>query len=300
MRMRKIVALLALMLAGLTVVNAASIGVDVEVTLDQKDYLPGEDVVAIVRINNRSGREIELGGNSQWLSFNVQGERGYLIPKTGEVPLTDKIVVRSAQVVTRRVNITPYFDFARPGRYHVTATVNIAQWQQQLSSKPAMYMVMTGAHLVDAPELEFGVPPKAGDKNSAPEIRKYVLEKASYASSMKLYLRLMDANGRSLRVFPIDRMVSFSKPETQIDEGSNLHVLHQTGAHDFNYCIISPDGDIVLRQTYQYTATRPTLRKNDDGKVFVAGGIRLITARDYPPATASLSTTKPDAQTSTP
>ncbi len=296
MSMRKIVALMALMLAGLTVVNAAPIGVDVEVALDQKDFLPGEDVVAIVRINNRSGREIELGGDKQWLSFNVQGERGYLIPKSGEVPLTEKIAVRSAQVVTRRVNITPYFDFARPGRYHVTATVDIAQWGQQVSSKPAMYMVMTGAHLVDAPELEFGVPSKSADKNAAPEIRRYILEKASYANSMKLYLRLMDANGRSLRVFPIDRMVSFSKPETQIDEASNLHVLHQTGAHDFNYCIISPDGDILLRQTYQYTATRPTLRKNDDGKVFVAGGIRLLSARDYPPATASLSTTKPDAQ----
>jgi hypothetical protein len=298
--MRKIVALLALMLVGLAVSNAAPNGVSVEVSLEQTQFLPGEDCTVAVRITNVSGRDLELGNDNQWLTFTVLSDRGTLVPASGEVPVSGKFTVHSAQVATRRVNITPYFGIAGPGRYRVTATVNLQQWKQQVTSKPATFMVMTGVKIVDAPELEFGVPPKAGDENQPPEIRRYLLEKASYVNTLRLYLRVTDVNGKTLHVQPIDRMVSFSNPEAQIDGKSNLHVLHQTGARDFNYSVLNPDGELVSRQTYQYTATRPTLRKDTDGKVYIAGGIRLISSRDYPTATASIAAPKTDAPTATP
>ncbi len=298
--MRKIVALMALMLAGLAIANAAPSGINVEVALDQSQFLPGEDVTVAVRVTNLSGQEIELGNDNQWLTFNIQGDGSYIVPRTGEVPVAGKFTLQSAKVATRRVNITPYFSLTRQGRYRLTATVNLAQWKQQVSSRVTTFMIMTGVQLANVPDLEFGVPPKAGEANTIPEIRKYVLEKAAYARDMKLYLRITEATGKSLRVFPIDRMVSFSTPEAQIDGHSDLHVLHQTGARAFNYSVINPDGEVVLRQTYQYTSTRPVLRKNDDGKIFVGGGVRTISAHDFPPVTASIPATKTDAQTATP
>jgi hypothetical protein len=77
-------------------------------------------------------------------------------------------------------------------------------------------------------------------------------------------------------------------------------VLHQTGARAFNYSVINPEGEVVLRQTYQYTTSRPTLRENDDGKVYVGGGIRMISSHDFPPTTASIPAPKQDAQIATP
>jgi hypothetical protein len=301
MCMRKIVALFALMLAGLAVTNAAPSGVSVEVDLDQSQYLPGEDLTVAVRITNLSGQEIELGNDNQWLTFYIQGEAGYIVPRTAELSITGPFSVQSAKVATRRINITPGFNFTRPGRYRVTATVNLPQWKQQVSSRPATFMILTGVHLAAVPELEFGVPPKTGEANQVPEIRKYLLEKATFQHELKLYLRITDSTGnKTLHVFPIDRMVSFSSPEAQIDGYSDLHVLHQTGARSFNYSVINPDGEVVLRQTYQYTATRPTLRKNDDGKVYVGGGIRMISKHDFPPATASIPAPKTDAKIATP
>ncbi|MGZ4988081.1 MAG: hypothetical protein ACXWBP_08575 [Limisphaerales bacterium] len=299
--MRKIVALMALMLAGLAIANGAPSGINVEVALDQAQFLPGEDLTAAVRITNLSGQEIELGNDNRWLTFNVQGDGSYIVPPTGAVPVTGKFTLQSAQVATRRVNITPYFNFTRQGRYRLTATVNLPQWKQQVTSKVTTFMIMTGVRLVNVPDLEFGVPPKAGEATTVPEIRRYVLEKAAYLRDMKLYLRITDGTGnKTLRVFPIDRMVSFSTPEAQIDGHSDLHVLHQTGARAFNYSVINPDGDVVLRQTYQYTSTRPALRKNDEGKIFVGGGVRIISAHDFPPVTASIPATKTDAKTATP
>jgi hypothetical protein len=180
------------------------------------------------------------------------------------------------------------------------ATVKLAKWNQQASSKPTAFMILTGVPLVNVPDMEFGVPPKPGEADRAPEIRKYMLEKATYYRELKLYLRITDAGNKTLHVFPVDRLVSFSTPEAQIDGASNLHVLHQTGARAFNYSVFDPEGGLVARQTYQYTSTRPELRKNDEGKIFVHGGIRLISAKDFPTATASIPATKPDAAPTAP
>jgi hypothetical protein len=300
MHMRKIVALLALMLAGLTVAKAVPNGINVEVVLDQTQFLPGEDVTVAVRVSNISGRDLDLGDDNQWLTFSLVAENGAVVAHSGEPPVSGKFTLHSTQRGTRRVNITPYFNFARPGRYHVTSTVNLPQWKQQVSSAPASFMILTGVHLANVPEIEFGVPPKSGEANQAPEMRKYTLEKAAYLRELKLYLRITDSVGKTLRVFPVDRMVSFSTPEALIDTESNLHVLHQTGARAFNYSVFNPDGDFVLHQTYQYTATRPSLRKSDEGKIYIHGGIRMISSNDYPTATASIPTTKPDAASPTP
>jgi hypothetical protein len=299
--MRKIVALIALMLVGVGIAKAAPNGVTVEVTLDQDQFVPSEELVASVRVTNMSGRDLELGDDNQWLTFLIQGESGYVAPRTADPQVAGKFVLHSAQVGIRRVNLTSYFNFTRPSRYRVVATVNLPKWNQQVSSKPTPFMILTGVPLVNVPEMEFGVPPKAGEADHAPEIRKYILEKATYYRDLKLYLRITESTGnKTLRVFPVDRMVSFSNPEAQIDGLSNLHILHQTGARAFNYSVFNPDGDLVARQTYQYTATRPTLRKNDDGKIYVHGGIRLISSKDFPTATASIPATKPDAAPTTP
>ena len=110
------------------------------------------------------------------------------------------------------------------------------------------------------------------------------LQKVSLASGMKLYFQLTDETGsRTLRAFPIGQMTSFSEPEAQIDRFSNLHVLHQTGARSFNYCVINPLGQILDRQTWVYTDSRPVLRSDAEGGIVVGGGARKFSASDLPP-----------------
>jgi hypothetical protein len=131
--------------------------------------------------------------------------------------------------------------------------------------------------------LQFGVPPPAGVTNVAPEVRRYSLLKLSNLNELKLYFRLTDVSGRVLRVFSIGRMISFSDPEAQIDRYNNFHVLYQTGAKSFNYSVINPDGQLVLRRTYEYTDTRPVLRPGSEGEVYVWGGMRQPAGNDIPP-----------------
>jgi hypothetical protein len=113
-------------------------------------------------------------------------------------------------------------------------------------------------------------------------VRRYSLLKVTYMDQMKLYFRLTDFGGRTLRVFPLARMVSFGEPEAQLDRVNNLHVLFQTGARTFMYAIMNPNGDMLARQYHEYSQTRPSLHLGDDGWIFVAGGRRLLTVNDLP------------------
>jgi hypothetical protein len=260
--------------------SAAVSGVSVDLTLDQDQFLSNEELRVGVRITNRSGQTLQFGKENDWLTFSVQARDSFVVSQLGEVPVVGEFSLESSLAGTKRVNLTPYFDFRQAGRYEVTATVKIPQWNKEVVSKPKVFDIINGTKLM---EFDFGVPIAAGDTNAQPEMRKYILQQAIYLKQMKLYLRLTDATGSQvLRVFPISSLVSISRPEAQIDQLSNLHVLNQIGAHSFNYCVISPDGDVLLRQTHDYTTTRPTLRAGTNGKISVVGGIQRVSSNDLP------------------
>jgi hypothetical protein len=281
--MKKTGLLAALALLAAWPLQAQFNGVTAELRLDQDQYLPGEDVSLKVRILNRSGQEIFLGADNDWLFISITGENNVVCPKLGAMPLQGAFSLLSGEVGTRPLNPTPYFDFHRPGRYRIMARIRIPQWHQEIVCKPVSFTVANGVPLPNLANLQFGLPAAPGASNAAPEIRNYSLLKTTYLRELKLYFRLTDSTGKILRVFPITRMTSFTVPEAQIDTFNNLHVLSQTGARTFNYCVINPEGQWVVRQTHIYTGTRPVLRVDAEGRIFVAGGARRLAADDFPP-----------------
>ncbi len=259
-----------------TEIRAQVSAVTIELELDQKQFLSNEDVRVAVRITNRSGQTLQLGKENDWVTFTFAGRNSYVVSQISDVPVVGEFSLASAKTGIKRVNLTPHFNFRQPGKYEITATVKIAQWDKSITSRPIAFDVISGTTLK---ELDFGVPTTA--TNVQPEMRKYILQQAVYLSEMKLYFRLTDATSTTtFRVFPIAPMTSFSQPETQIDMQSNLHVLHQIGARAFNYCVINPDGEIIARQVHDYTSSRPTLKANSEGKIFVVGGVQRISSND--------------------
>jgi len=265
----------------LVALSPASAQVTVEVTQDQDQFLPGEAIITAARITNRSGQTLRLGAEDNWLTFSVEsGDRG-VVPKSGDAPVTGEFLLPSSKVATKRVDLAPYFSASIPGRYSVVATVRIKDWDREVSSPPRKFDVIEGAKLW---EQEIGVPGSASATNSTPEVRKYILQQAHYLKTqLRLYLRLTDASGAKVfRVRAIGPTVSFGQPEPQVDKFSNLHVLYQDRPHSFNYTVFNPDGDVLLRQTYDYMDTRPRLQPDGQGKISVAGGSRRVTPNDWP------------------
>lgn len=257
----------------------ANAQVTVEVIQPQQQFLPGESIFAAARITNRSGQTLHLGAEDGWLTFNIESRDGLVVEKLGDVPVRGAFDLASSEVATKRVDLGPYFNVSQPGRYTVTATAHIKDWNRDVVSAPLGFDVVQGARLW---EQEVGVPVT----NGPPEVRKYVLQQVNYIKGqLRLYLRVTDTLGAKVfRVFPVGPILTFSKPEPQVDPSSNLHLLYQNGPYSSLYCIFNPDGDLMVRQTYDIlNTTRPHLRADAEGKISVVGGARHVTKTDVPP-----------------
>jgi hypothetical protein len=255
--------------------------VSVDLALDQDQFLPGESLVVGVRITNFSGQTLHLGKDSDWLHITLEGRDNYVVPTTADLPVQGEFDVESSKIATRRVDVAPCFALTRPGRYMVSATVKLKDWDNELVSKPKAFDIIAGTTLWEQ-DVGFSAP---APSHQPPEVRKYALQQAIHLKRMKLYVRVTDQTGsRVFRMFPIGPLISFSSPEHQIDKSSNLHVLYQTGAKSFNYSVINPDGKWLIRQTYEYTDTRPILKMDGEGRIYVGGGNRRISSDDLPPA----------------
>ena len=270
---------------------AGTAQVTVDITLDQEQYLRDESLPVKVRITNRSGRALKLGGTADWLNFTVENREGHNVAQLGDLLVKEEFTVESSMVATRTVDIAPFFNIGLPGRYTVSAELKIPEWNQEISSKPRNFSVARGASLW---EQVVGLP---GTGSAVPELRKYVLQQAN-VKHLTLYVRITDENEhKTFKLMPVGQMVSFSRPEAQVDKESNLHLLFQSGARSFVYAAVTPAGDTILRQRHDYAGTRPTLRSGEDGRIGVAGGQRFFSRDDVPAPIAIGSTNNVSAVT---
>ena len=139
--------------------------VSVEVVLDQEQFLLDESLPVKVRISNRSGQILKIGQEIDWLTFAVESRDGYIVAPLKDVAVPGEQAIESSLVASRRVDLLPYYDLSKPGRYTVKAIVKIKQWNQEIESKPKSFEISRGNKIW---EQDFGVPVAGG----SPEPRK--------------------------------------------------------------------------------------------------------------------------------
>jgi hypothetical protein len=251
--------------------------VTVEVVFDQDQFLRNESMLTKVRVSNSSGQTLRLGDEPNWLSFEIQDATGRDVRQVGPVPLADPFDLESSKVAKLTIDLMPYFELGKMGRYTLTVSLTVKQLHQTFVSRAKTFDIMSGTTLW---EREFGVP-----STGVPEVRKYALQQANFLKELRLYLRVTDQSDSKLfRLLSLGPLLSFTKPETQLDKASNLHVLFQTGARDFRYLVVNPDGEILTRQTHEYMGgSRPLLKNDEESGLRVSGGRRRVLLSDIPP-----------------
>jgi hypothetical protein len=268
---------IVLALAGMTMFRASAQVVSVEITTDQDEFLPGEALPLDVKVTNHSGQQLHFGADSSWLTFSVESADGFPVVKNSEVPVQGAFDLFSSQAGIKTVDIAPYFQMNREGRYKVTAILHLTNWSVTIASPPKVFDVVGAVKLWSQ---NFGTP----STNGLPEMREFSLEKANYLrQQLRLYVQLTDASeSRIYKVEALGPMVSFGYPEEQVDRLSQLNVLWQTGAQTFSYCLVSPSGEILHRDTYDLFNSRPRLKVDEDGNVSVVGGVKRVPASEIP------------------
>ena len=280
----------ALLLATLIPALSTFAQVEAELVVNQDKFLPAEELSAGVRIVNRSGQTLHLGEDADWVKFTVEKESGGVVHQTKEPPVKGGFDLKSTDRATMRVDLAPCYDLRQRGRYLISATVKIKEWNQTISTKPVAVEIVEGTKLW---EQEVGVPQPSGP----PEMRSYTLQQANYLKDqLRLYLRVADRHGHVLKMINVGPMISFGQPEQQVDSKSRLHLLYQKSNKRFAYLVVMPDGEIQTQQTFEYTETRPRLQPDDKAGISVNGGERIVSADDIPRATKSKDDDKKEKQ----
>ncbi len=270
--------LVGMLLSAVPLWGAQSISI--RVSFDRDQYILGEDVTAKVEITNFSGQTLALAGDVAWLTFNVDGDAQRSVPQRAPTVDQEKFDLESAMKATYRANLTPLFDLSQPGRYRVRAIVRVADLKMAVESAPVSFQVISGAIVWNQ---DFGVPQPQDSPGGELEIRRYALLSVRHDRD-QLYFRLSDARtGKVFQVLHIGPLVTF-KPEAQLDQWSNLHVLYQYDARAYLYTMISPEGVRLVRESYEIGATRPRLEPQTDGRIKVGGGVRKYRSDDLPPS----------------
>lgn len=268
---------------GVTALHAVA-QVNVELVLDQEQYLRNESLPIRLRIQNSSGQPLRLGDTADWLTFGIDNRDGKALSQTGQLPLPKPFTIESSKTVTLRTDLMPYFDVSDPGRYTITANVKIPQLERQFNAEARNFDIIRGNKLW---EREFGVP-----GHTPPDVRKFALLQAEFIKQLRLYVRVTDpSESKVFHVELLGPIVSWSVNtiETQLDRSNNLHVLFQSGRNVFVYSVVEPEGGQIIRQSHEQTTTRPHLKVEEDGRVLVAGGQRKILLSDLPPPRVALS-----------
>lgn len=256
--------------------------VTVELLFDQEMFLPHEQITARVRVANSSGQTIRLGEAPDWLQFMIETEDKAYAKELRSPDVVGAFTLESSHTATKRVELSKAYDLSDYGRYKVTATVKVPAFQQIYTGPAKTITITRGTKIWNT---TFGVPAafNGGGEGQPPEVRQYHLVQSNLKDELRLYARVTDALENVIRIVPIGALVSFSRPEPQVDQWSNLHILYQNGARNFSYTVINPEGQMIAKETHLNTDTRPALAVTDEGRIFVKGGLRKVTREDLPP-----------------
>lgn len=246
----------------------ATAQVRVDISLKRKLYVMFEPIIASVTINNLSGRPLLLDNadHHQWFGFNIETADGRPIPPVNPDYTLEPAAVGPGEKLTRAVNLTPLFPLHDFGAYRVKAVVYVKAFDRPFSSPPLTIEITEGRPIW---QEVVGVPGAGGE----PELRTITLLSHKLTRTTRLYVRIENREtGKVYATRQLGQFLTFGRPEVLLDADNQIHILQNSSPKQFLYSHLGLLGEVLGQQVFLETGTRPTLVKEEGGKVAVRGG----------------------------
>ena len=249
---------------------AAQAQIQVELKFKRLQYVAHEPVMAIVKITNLAGRDIDLHDENgqHWFGFEVNAGEGRLLAPLRQNAPERALHVEVGKTVTRKIDLTPVFPVHDLGSYHVRANVYFADLNKFFYSQTKVFQIADARPIW---QRTVGIPdgvPGAG------EVRTYSLLSNRSPDHTSLYVRVENKNsGVVYTTFSLGRAIAYDEPQAELDRANQLHVLHCAAPRSWAYSHIGLNGELLAHSTFMETKTRPRLRHVADGVIAVSGGM---------------------------
>lgn len=241
-------------------------------------YLLNEPTTAKLTITNLSGRDLFLEDSPEhgpWCQLEVKNLRGGHVSPRRDHLAFPALSIPSGQSVSRNVLLTDFFHLPQPGQYQLRANIFFAPTRSTFYAQSSF--------TADAGKLEWtqtvGVPE---GRENAGEYRTFSLLSHQRSEGIFLFATLEGkSEGIRFPPYPLGRMLSAMRPQAQVDPRNNLYVFHALS--DAEYVLSQVDVDTGRFGQARYRSAtprggRPTLARNEDGKLAILGGMRISDA----------------------
>jgi hypothetical protein len=242
----------------------------------QETYLAGEPVIATLTVNNQAGRDITLKPGvteETWCLIQLNAMRGEAPTHRTNTPVVPPLFIPAGESVSRTIPVNEFFELPGSGQYRAKVSISYGATRAQFVTPTAFFNVDPG-HKIWSTSV--GIPD--GQQNEG-KPRIFSVLSLQRREGMFLYAKLENPeDGSYYPPYFLGRMLSAVAPQMQTDRENNLYVLH--AASDDTYILSQIDvatgrsGQAVYRSKTP-RAGRPSLLRQPDGKLAIAGGVRM-------------------------
>jgi hypothetical protein len=249
-------------------IGQAEAQVSATLNMPKKQFLAGEQIIAVVTITNYAGRELvfQSDGRFQWLDFSLKNSNGSPVSPRGR-KLFGPMKIGAGQTLAREVDLTQNFQLSQPGNFSVSAVVHPPGDTTEGTSTNRIFFSLSPGRPYWTQKV--GIPGKIG------QTREFRILNFSADLKSQLYAQIVDGrSGESIRTFLLGDALMLRKPSATIDRNQRLHVIFLTTPTMWAHYEIDTNGTVVKRQIHQRGAIGdPKLITMGDGTVHVGNSI---------------------------
>ncbi len=251
-------------------------------SLNKKNFIAGEPVIAEIIITNHSGQELTLASSRQlpWLAVQLTNSQGTAV-NTRKLNAFGAMKIKSGESLAKRIDLTEFFLLDTQGNYAVSAVVRDPSKNVQGASTNRMLFNLTPGRTYWAQKL--GV---SNDKGS--HMREFKLQTFSAGQKTQLYAQVINGEtGSQIRTFLLGDALMLRKPMVTLDKNQRMHVMFLGTPTMWVHCEVSADGKLVSRQIHQ--------RGDQGDPILMAygdGSVRVVNSIPYDPKAAEEARSK--------
>lgn len=253
------------------------------ISVNKKEYVAGESVIAEVIVTNHTGQEITLAGTTElpWLTFVLSNRQGDPVPIVKK-NIFGAMKIRAGESLAKQVDLTEFFLLNSQGNFSVSAVIRDPQKRINGASTNRVLFNLNPGRTYWAQKV--GV---KSDK-SGTTTREMKIITFSNGQKNQVFAQIVDgASGVAMRTFLLGDYLTLRKPMVTLDGQQRMHVMFLSTPSMWVHCQVDTDGKLVKRDIHQAAAKGdPVMMAYGDGSV------RILNSILYDPEAAAKARSK--------
>jgi len=240
------------------------------ISINKREYIAGEAVIAEVIVTNHTGQELTLAGSRElpWLTFVVTNMQGNPVT-TLQTNNFGAMKIKAGESLAKRVNLADYFLLNSQGNFAVSAVIRDPQKRFNGASTNRVVFNLSPGRTYWAQKV--GV---SSDKRGN-ETREMKVLTFSNGEKNQIYAQIIDGStGVPMVTFLLGDALMLRKPMVTLDGERRMHVMFLSTPAMWVHCQVDSDGKLVKRDIHQAAPKGdPVLMTYGDGSVRVMNSI---------------------------